>query len=93
MMPRSVLLTTLALSALAALVGYRLGVQHNRHVQDLSGLVNAVAKAHVAEHGGEAASCVGWVAQGETMPRVRCGDILYRIDATGAATPMAEPGI
>lgn len=92
-MPRSVLLTTLALSALAALGGYTLGVQHNRQVQDLSGLVNAVAEAHVAEHGGDVATCMGWVVEGEDMPRVRCGDVVYRIDATGTAIPIAKPGI
>lgn len=88
-MPRNVLITTLALSALAAALGYQLGKSHAR--ADLSGLVNAVAGEHARLHGGDAKSCIGWMAQGETMPRVTCGPVTYRIDAFGRAIPMSTP--
>lgn len=88
-MPRNVLITTLALSALAAAVGYQYGRSHAR--ADIAGLVNAVAEEHAKTHGGDASSCVGWVVEGEKLPRVTCGDVTYRVDAFGRAVPIEGP--
>ena len=85
-MPQSVLLTTLSLAAFAALGGYVMGQRFAQ--SDLSGLVNAVAAEHVRLYGGKPDDCFGWVAQGEMMPRVRCAETVYRIDAFGSAIPM-----
>ncbi len=89
-MPRNVLITTLALSALAAVLGYQLGQSHAR--ADLSGIVNAVAQEHANKHAGDAQSCIGWIVDGEEMPRVTCGKVTYRIDRYGRAIVMEEPG-
>jgi len=90
-MPRQVLMTTLVLTVIAALGGYLLGRGHAR--ADLSGLVNAVAQEHARQFGGAPEACFGWIAEGEAMPRVTCGETVYRLDAFGKATPVARPDL
>ena len=90
-MPRNVLITTLALSALAALLGYQLGQRHAG--ADISGLVNSVAQEHAQRHGGDGSTCIGWMVESEAMPRVTCGDVTYRIDTYGRAIPMGAPDV
>lgn len=88
-MPRPVLITTLALAALAGLAGFWLGL--NRNPDDISGLVNSVARAHIATHGGTTEACIGWVIEGEEFLRVTCGTHEYRIDRQGRVLKVAEP--
>lgn len=86
-MPRPVLITTLALSALAALAGFWMG--QNRG--DLTDRVNAVAHEHVRVHGGAVSDCFGWVVPGDDAVRVTCGAVVYGIDDLGRVFEVERP--
>ena len=88
MMPRPVLFTMLSLAVLAAFGGYILGQHYAR--LDLSGLVNAVAAEHVRLHGGDTQTCLGWMPEGEALPRVRCGNVVYQVNQFGNVAPLSE---
>lgn len=90
-MPRSVLITTSVLVVLAGLAGFWLG---QRQVDlDATGIINAVAARHVAEHGGSEAECLGWQGEGAVVFQVKCGDITYHVDRFGGVTVAPEGGL
>ena len=90
-MPRSVLITTSVLVVLAGLAGFWLG---QRQVDlDTSGIINAVAARHVAEHGGALSDCVGWQGQGAVVFQVTCGALTYHVDRFGQVTLAPEGGL
>ena len=87
-MPRSVLITTSVLVVLAAIGGFWLG--QRQVTLDATGIINAVAARHVAEHGGEVTDCLGWQGQGAVVFRVKCGDVIYHVDQLGRVSLAAE---
>ena len=87
-MPRQVLITTATLVVLAALGGYWLG--QRQVTLDASGVIEAVADAHVALHGGSRRDCVGWPGEQETVFYVRCAGALYAVDRWGQTTRVKE---
>mgnify|MGYP001820037637 CR=1 FL=1 len=90
-MPRSVLITTSVLVILAGLAGFWLG---QRQVDlDTSGIINAVAARHIAEHGGALSDCVGWQGEGAVVFRVTCGELTYHVDRFGQVTLAPEGGL
>ncbi|WP_299042605.1 hypothetical protein [uncultured Tateyamaria sp.] len=89
-MPRQVVITTATLVVLAALVGYWLG--QRQVTVDASGVIEAVADAHVADHGGDRAQCVGWPGREDAVFHVRCGAMLYAVDRWGRVTRMQQEG-
>ena len=90
-MPRSVLITTSVLVVLAGLAGFWLG---QRQVPlDASGIINAVAARHVAEHGGDKTACLGWAGDGAAVFQVRCGDVTYHVDRFGGISVAPEEEI
>lgn len=89
-MPRQVLITTATLVALAALGGYWLG--QRQVTLDASGVIEAVADAHVAEHGGDRARCVGWPGDNDAVFYVRCDTALYAVDRWGRTTRVPQEG-
>lgn len=90
-MPRSVFITTSTLVVLAALGGFWLG--QKQVTLDATGVIEAVAVRHVAEHGGEVSSCFGWAGQGDSVFEVQCGEARYAIDRLGRARLIVEDGI
>lgn len=90
-MPRSVLITTSVLVLLAGMAGFWLG---QRQVDlDVTGIINAVAKAHVAEHGGDVTACFGWQGSGAVVFQVRCGALTYYVDRFGRVALAQEGGL
>ena len=90
-MPRSVMITTATLVALAALGGYWLGLR--QVTLDATGVINAVAAIHVASNGGDVGDCFGWPGQGHVAFQVRCGGMLYSVDRLGQVAHVLEDGI
>lgn len=90
-MPRQVVITTAALVVLAALGGFWLG--QRQVALDASGVIEAVADAHVAEHGGDRSQCVGWPGDDTAVFFVRCAAILYAVDLLGRMSVVEEGGI
>ena len=89
-MPRQVVMTTAALVVLAALGGFWLG---QRQVSvDASGVIEAVADAHVATHGGDRRECVGWPGDDNAVFFVRCGASLYAVDRWGRVSVVDQEG-
>ncbi len=90
-MPRSVLITTSVLVLLAGVAGFWLG---QRQVDlDVTGIINAVAQRHVAEHGGVPGDCVGWQGSGRVVFQVKCGDVTYHVDRFGGISIAPKEGI
>lgn len=77
-MPRSVLITTSVLVLLAALGGFWLG--QRQVTLDTTGIINAVAARHVAQHGGAVTDCLGWEGVGAVVFQVKCGTVTYHVD-------------
>ncbi|MEO0766982.1 MAG: hypothetical protein AAFY75_13275 [Pseudomonadota bacterium] len=91
MMPRSVLITTSVLVVLAGLAGFWLG--QRQVTLDASGIINAVAAQHVAEHGGDTAACLGWAGSGGAVFEVKCGDVTYLVDRFGNVTRAPDDAL
>ncbi|WP_299725111.1 hypothetical protein [uncultured Tateyamaria sp.] len=87
-MPRSVLITTSVLVVLAGMAGFWLG--QRQVTLDATGIINAVAARHVAEHGGAVTDCLGWAGEGAHVFRVKCGDVTYHVDRFGAVRVAPE---
>ncbi|WP_299612097.1 hypothetical protein [uncultured Tateyamaria sp.] len=90
-MPRQVVITTATLVVLAALGGFWLG--QRQVTLDASGVIEAVADVHVAEHGGDTSQCVGWPGDASAVFYVRCASTLYAVDRLGRASVVEEGGI
>ena len=90
-MPRSVLITTSVLVVLAGLAGFWLG--QRQVTLDATGIINAVAARHVAEHGGDTSACLGWAGEGAAVFQVKCGDITYLVDRFGSVTRAPEDAL
>ncbi|MEP1963810.1 hypothetical protein [Tateyamaria sp.] len=90
-MPRSVLITTSVLVLLAGVAGFWLG--QRQVASDATGIINAVAARHIAEHGGLAADCIGWQEAGAAIFHVRCGDMSYHVDHFGIVSVAPENDI
>lgn len=90
-MPRSVLITTSVLVLLAGIAGFWLG--QRQVTLDTTGIINAVAQRHVAQHGGTVAQCLGWQGQGVVVFQVRCGDTIYHVDRFGRVTLAPEDAL
>ncbi|WP_299200661.1 hypothetical protein [uncultured Tateyamaria sp.] len=89
-MPRQVIITTATLVVLAALGGFWLG---QRQVNlDATGVIKAVADAHVATHGGDRSQCVGWPGDDSAVFLVRCGALLYAVDRWGRVSLIDQEG-
>ncbi|MEM6374205.1 MAG: hypothetical protein AAF727_15725 [Pseudomonadota bacterium] len=89
-MPRPVLITTSVLVLVAGAFGFWLG---QRQVDlDTTGIINAIAARHVAEHGGEVTDCLGWAEDGVSVFRVKCGDTVYLVDKFGTVRRAPEDG-
>jgi hypothetical protein len=84
-------ITTAVLVGLAALGGFRLG-QQKLQFEDTGGVIEAVAKRHVAEHGGKITDCLGWLVESGDLLNVRCGQVLYRVDRLGRIYELDEGG-
>lgn len=91
MMPRSVLITTSVLVVLAGIAGFWLG--QRQVTLDTTGIINAVAARHVAEHGGDVTACLGWVGENGSLFDVKCGDVTYNVDRFGNVSVAVEGGI
>lgn len=89
-MPRQVVITTAVLVALAALGGFWLG--QRQVTLDASGIINAVAAAHVAEHGGVPEQCVGVPATDGAVFHVQCSTMTYAIDRFGRVSVIGPEG-
>lgn len=85
-MPRSVFLTTSVLVVLAGIAGFWLG--QRQVTLDATGIINAVAARHVAEHGGSVNDCLGWAGEGAEVFRVKCGDVTYLVDRFGGVSVL-----
>ena len=90
-MPRQVVITTATLVVLAALGGFWLG--QRQVTLDASGVIEAVADAHVAAHGGARTQCVGWPGDDNAVFHVRCAGTLYAVDRLGRIAVVDEGGI
>ncbi|MEM8655372.1 MAG: hypothetical protein AAGF36_11545 [Pseudomonadota bacterium] len=90
-MPRQVVITTATLVVLAALGGFWLG--QRQVTLDASGVIGAVADAHVATHGGERSQCVGWPGDETSVFMVRCGAHLYAVYRWGRVSVVEGAGI
>lgn len=91
MMPRAVLITTASLTVLAGLLGFWLG--QRQVTLDSAAVINAVAQAHVAAHGGHVTDCVGLPGIDGAVFHVRCDQRLYAVDRVGRVRVVAEDGI
>ncbi|KIC48478.1 hypothetical protein [Tateyamaria sp. ANG-S1] len=89
-MPRQVIITTAVLVVLAALGGFWLG--QRQVTLDASGVIEAVADAHVAQHGGDRSQCVGWPGEDGAVFYVRCAGILYAVDRWGSLSVVDQEG-
>lgn len=89
-MPRQVVITTASLVVLAALGGFWLG--QRQVTLDASGVIEAVADAHVAAHGGDRIECVGWPGDERAVFFVRCATSLYAVDRWGQVALIEEGG-
>ncbi|MEX0367598.1 MAG: hypothetical protein AB3N22_16125 [Ruegeria sp.] len=89
-MPRQVVITTAVLVVLAALGGFWLG--QRQVTLDAAGIIEAVAAAHVAEHGGTPEQCVGVPAADNAVFHVQCGATLYAVDRLGRVALIGQEG-
>lgn len=80
-MPRSVLLTTLALVAMAAGIGFWIGLRWQP--LDETQVISRIASHHVQKTGGSVEDCVAVPGQRDVWLRVTCGAHVYRVDARG----------
>ncbi|MEL6465360.1 MAG: hypothetical protein AAFQ58_10370 [Pseudomonadota bacterium] len=90
-MPRQVVITTATLVVLAALGGFWLG--QRQVTLDVSGVIAAVADAHVAKHGGDRSQCVAWPGEEASVFLVRCGAFLYAVDRWGRMSMIEDAGL
>ncbi len=90
-MTRSVLYTTAALVVLAALGGFRLGLQQG-DLADASGLIERVAAKYEAEHGGDPMVCFGWLNADGDLLNVRCDGVRYEVDRFGQISEVTGDG-
>lgn len=88
----SIIFSTGALCLVAAIGGFRLG-QQKLQFEDTGGVIEAVARQHVARHGGQITDCLGWLGSNGDVLNVRCAEQLYRVDQLGRITFVPEDGI
>jgi hypothetical protein len=91
-MRNAIVFSTGALCLIAALAGFRLG-QQKLDLGDTAGVIEAVARAHVASHGGTITECLGWLSETGDALNVRCGEVLYRVDRLGRIRQAGGGGI
>ncbi|WP_299549809.1 hypothetical protein [uncultured Tateyamaria sp.] len=89
-MPLQVVITTATLVVLAALGGFWLG--QRQVTLDASGVIEAVADAHVVQHGGDRSQCVGWPGDDRAVFFVRCAASLYSVDRWGRVSLIDQGG-
>lgn len=90
-MPRQVVITTATLVVLAALGGFWLG--QRQVALGASGVIDAVADAHVSKFGGDRRQCVGWPGEAAVALYVRCASTSYAVDRLGRISVVEEGGI
>lgn len=88
-MPRSVLLTTLVLVAVAAGIGFWAGLRWQP--LDETQVISRVAAHYVAETGGEVTDCLARPGQGDVWLRIICGAQEYRVNRRGKLLPPQGP--
>ena len=86
-MARPILVSTLALVALAAGFGVWLG--QGRSAPTETQAIEMVAQAYVSQTGGQPTDCAASPGPGDVWLRVRCGELVYDIDDRGM---LIEPG-
>ncbi len=91
-MRNAIVFYTGALCLIAALAGFRLG-QQKLDFDDTTGVIEAVARQHVATHGGKITDCLGWLKDSGDLLNVRCDEVLYRVDRLGRITQPGGDGI
>ena len=88
-MPRSVLLTTGALVALAAVLGFKAGQRWQP--LDETHVISRIAQHYVSETRGQATDCVAVPGQGKVWIKITCGSRTYNVDARGHLMPRKGP--